>query len=817
MHSPLTGAVFHSEAVSGPPTGPAMSASTKAVFLSYASQDVVAALRICAALRAAGVEVWFDQDALVGGDAWDGKIRGQIGSCVLFTPVISAHTQARPEGYFRLEWKLAAQRTHMISERTAFLLPVVIDATRDAEADVPAEFRAVQWTKLPGGETSAAFVARVQTLLGGTAVEAGRPRPAQRDEGVAAPTNQATMGRRVPAAAWAAVGLALVASLAVFFVLRNDEPSNAGAGTRPPTAEISAPDPRPHLPRPADQPMVDQKSIAVLPFENMSDDKENTAFFADGMHEDILTNLANIRDLRVISRTSVMNYRGTKKKIPEIARELGVTYILEGSVRRAGSTVRITGQLIRAANDEHLWAKSYDRELTPKEVFSIQAALATEIAGALQAVISPETKKILDRLPTETLAAYDLYLKARPLYRGNPSGQNKREPLLLAAVGLDPTFAAAWAELAVNHGFVFRDQERTPARLAMADAALARAVRLAPDEPETNRARGYLAYLGHRDWARATAEFEKIIRLQPNNAEAIFDLASMQKRQGRWLESVANHRKALQLDPGSSDIAYDLGTVLGAGRRWDEVLAEIQRGWARLPETSETKQLGLSAFLVQPTFSATGSTKAVDDWLAGLTPAQLESSSVIFLRTWRAIVRSDYPEWQRLDQLGATSTDDDGVRGPQQTEEVIAAAFTMAAHGDLAGARLRLVNHPAEVRSKLAREPTSDRLWGRLARIEVLLGNQTEALRAAKKAVELMPESLDARDGPWHSHTLAVVYAWTGDKDRALAELTRLLRVPFGYIGSVHDLRVDPAFAPLRGDPRFEALLKDPKNVAPLF
>ena len=134
MHSPLTGAVFHSEAVSGPPTRPAMSASTKAVFLSYASQDVVAALRICAALRAAGVEVWFDQDALVGGDAWDGKIRGQIGSCVLFTPVISAHTQARPEGYFRLEWKLAAQRTHMISERTAFLLPVVIDATRDAEA-----------------------------------------------------------------------------------------------------------------------------------------------------------------------------------------------------------------------------------------------------------------------------------------------------------------------------------------------------------------------------------------------------------------------------------------------------------------------------------------------------------------------------------------------------------------------------------------------------------------------------------------------------------------------------------------------------------
>ena len=200
------------------------------------------------------------------------------------------------------------------------------------------------------------------------------------------------------------------------------QPTSPAQPSPAPAQPPPTPQPQTRDPRPSDQPIVDQKSIAVLPFENMSDDKENTAFFADGMHEDILTNLANIRDLRVISRTSVMNYRGTKKKIPEIARELGVTYILEGSVRRAGSTVRITGQLIRAANDEHLWAKSYDRELTPKEVFSIQAALATEIAGALQAVISPETKKILDRLPTETLAAYDLYLKPRKSLRAKQAG-----------------------------------------------------------------------------------------------------------------------------------------------------------------------------------------------------------------------------------------------------------------------------------------------------------------------------------------------------------------------------------------------------------
>ncbi|MSU49414.1 MAG: TIR domain-containing protein [Opitutus sp.] len=784
-----------------------MSESTKAVFLSYASQDVAAALRICATLRAAGVEVWFDQDALVGGDAWDQKIRGQVSACALFVPVISANTQARKEGYFRLEWHLAEQRSLLIAKGEPFIVPVTIDATSERGAVVPEAFLAVQWTRLPGGETNAAFVARVQKLLGGPSAPVATSAPGSAQSSAPAQA----VGSGLPR--WVGVALGVVVLALIGYVVTR--PGAKDATTAPKsvaetkTLPVAVPAP---VPLPAD------KSIAVLPFENMSDDKENTAFFADGMHEDILTHLANIGDLRVISRTSVMDYRGTKKKIPEIARELGVTYILEGSVRRAGSTVRITGQLIRAANDEHLWAKSYDRELTPKEVFSIQAALATEIAGALKAAISPETKKLLDRLPTENLAAYDLYLKARPMIRGTPSGQNKREPLLLAAVGLDPTFAAAWAELAVNQGFVFRDQERTPARLAQADAALARAVRLAPDAPETRLAHGYLAYLGRRDWARATAEFEKIVRLQPNHADAIFGLATIQKRQGRWLESVANHRKALQLDPGSTFIAVDLGLVLAAGRRWNEALAAHQRWVAMGSEKSGPELLPGRAFVVRRSFSATGSTKAVDDWLAGLTPAQPESSSVISLRTWRASVRSDYPEWQRLDQLTATSTDDDdGILRPRQTADVIAKALIIAAHGDLAGARHRLGNLPADGRSKLEREPTNDTLWNEQALMEALLGHKTEALRAARKAMELMPESLDAWSGIRHGRTLAIVFAWTGDEDRAFAKLTRLLRVPVGYEGSVHDLRVDAAFAPLRGDPRFEALLIDPKNNAPLF
>lgn len=783
--------------MSSPTPDSTASPAPPAVFLSYAHEDAPAAQRIAEALRGFGVEVWFDQNELRGGDTWDPKIRKQIRDCTLFLAVVSASTQARREGYFRREWRLAVERTQDMAEGVPFLVPVVIDDTAESQALVPAEFLRVQWTRLPGGLPSPAFVEQIKRLLAPTAVmDVGRPRPIPRPEGVAPPARQPA-GRRVPAAAW--VAAIVVIGLAATWIATRQSPSPAA---------------QPGLDSPAAAAAKADKSIAVLPFENLSDDKDNTAFFADGMHEDILTNLANIRDLRVVSRTSVMEYRGTKKKIPQIARELGVAYILEGSVRRAGSTVRITGQLIRAANDEHLWAKSYDRELTPKEVFSIQAALATEIAGALQAAISPETKKLLERLPTENLAAYDLFLKARALMRSLPSGQDKRAPLLQAAVELDPTFALAWAELAINHGYVFRDQDRTPARLALADAALARAVRLAPDAPDTVMARGYLAYLGHRDWPRATAEFERIIRLQPSNAEAIQGLATIQKRQGRWLDCVANIRKALQLDPGSLSTVIELTLMLAAGRRWDEAIAVYHRPGA---DPSERWRLLRQASLVRTTFSATGSTKAADDWLAGLTPAQLDDPWVISLRKWRANARDDYGEWQRLDALRSPDRDDGEVVFSRGVREAIDAAMVIAAHGDRAGARLRLGKFPADVRANLERDPANANLWSDQALMAAVLGQKTEALQAASKAVELMPESLDVWAGPTYRRTLAVVHAWVGDKDRALAELTHLLRVPTPTLGSVHDLRVEAAFAPLRGDPRFEALLKDPKHIQPLF
>ncbi|MBI4622047.1 MAG: protein kinase [Verrucomicrobia bacterium] len=552
------------------------------------------------------------------------------------------------------------------------------------------------------------------------------------------------------------------------------------------------------------------KSIAVLPFENQSDDKDNTAFFSDGMHEDILTNLVNISELRVVSRTSVMQYRGTTKKIRQIASELGVAYILEGSVRRAGNQVRITGQLIRAATDEHLWARSYDRELTPKEVFAIQAALSTEIVGALQAAISPETKKLLERRPTENLAAYDLYLKSRASGRESDGTTRKaREKLLQDAVDLDPNFAEAWGELAAVHAAeVHFGVDTTPRRLAQADAAIARAVRLAPDSPEIIRLLGVYASDAYHDFPRAAAQFEKVIRLQPNNSDAICNLGEVQRRQGRWLESVGSLRKAAELDPGNTGFANNLASNLEAGRRWDDALAVRRRVVSLRPD-----RVKLQAGLVQLAFSATGSTREADDWLARLDPAQLESPRIISLRKYWAGMKGDYAEWNRLDGIQPYFDEDDTPHWDQATN----AAMMLAAHGDMARARARLGNFPAELRSALELEPANRKLWTFLSLMEALLGQKEEAQRDARKAVELMPEALNANIGCWASRNLAIVYAWTDDKDRAISELTRLFRIPFFWDMNVHFLRADAAYFPLRGDPRFEALLKDPKNHAPLF
>ncbi len=763
--------------------------ASKAVFLSYASQDAPAVERIAEALRAAGVEVWFDKDELVGGDAWDAKIRKQIKECALFVPVISAATQARTEGYFRLEWRLADQRTHLMAKGRPFLLPVVIDGTRDAEAQVPDSFTEVQWTRLPGGETPPAFCARVAKLLGSDVAGVADPGPAS--------PRSATIRRRSYAWVWAAAAVLLIAAAGTFQWLRRPAAvapenllQNAAATSIPP----SAPQPGP-------------KSVAVLPFTNMSEEKDS-GFFADGMHEDILTNLALVRDLRVVSRTSVMEYRGTTKKIREIARELGVAYILEGSVRRLGDKVRVTGQLIRAATDEHVWAKRYDRDLT--DIFAIQSELSQAIASALSAALSPQEKSLMEQRPTANLAAYDLYLKGRVYFRGTnlDLSRAQAEAALTEAVKLDPGFADAWGYLARAHASaIFVDEDNSPERLAKAKAAIDTAVRLAPNAPVVVEMLGSYYYYGYRDYGRAAEQYQRLLLIRPNSSEAFAQLGYIMRRQARWTEALANLRHAVELDPRNTRFISELGAMLLEFRHYDEAVSVLRLA----AEIAPDDPFSVSQVAVVPVLSR-GSSKEYQQWFAGLKETP-ENANL-----WRYFYRSmpriygDWPEAVKRDQAYPYLDPFDSQFHWQRDQEMIVGVLGTK---DLAAVRVRAEKLIPQHVALLEAQPANATLWGYLALLHAFVGHGAEALRCAHKAVELIPESVDAVLGPKQRATLAQVYAWTGDKDRALAEVARLLRTPFGL--NVNTIRIEPLWLPLRGEPRFEALLADPKNNAPLF
>ncbi len=753
------------------------------IFLSYAREDTEAARRIADALRGFGIEVWFDQNELRGGDTWDAKIRGQIRACALFMPVISARTQQRTEGYFRREWKIAVERTHDMADGVPFIVPVVIDATAESAALVPEQFMRVQWTRLAGGMPTPEFVTQTKRLL----------EPRRTAEVAASPTASPApaIPSKTPLFAIAMVAVIAIGA-AAFFALRpaaKEKPLAAEPVSAPVAAKIS------------------DKSIAVLPFANMSDEKD-TGFFADGVHEDLLTNLALIRDLKVVSRTTVVQYRDSKKSLRQIGEELGVAYILEGSVRRSGNKVRVTGQLINARTDEHVWAKSYDRDLT--DVFAIQAALATEIAGALEAALTPQTQKLLERRPTENPVSYDSYLQGRASRnrdRNTKTGLDKQEALYQLAVQQDPKFAAAWGELAVTHALnVFWNYDHTPARLAQADAAIAQAVRLAPESPDVIQALGTYAYYAYRDYARATEQYKKLARMKPNDPTAFSSLGLIQRRQGRWTESLSNLWKAYQLEQANFNYARNLVSSLELVRRWDEAIAVQRRLVALLPD--DLPDLFRLHLLL---FDATGSWKESEDWFAQLSPEQQNTPRVIAWRKGRANRMDDMIEYKRLDQLQPYFDTD----GRPRSEQAVFSALAYFVHGDVAAAQARLGGFPAEVQATLQLQPANNNLWAGLALIELILGQKEAALAHARKCTELMPESLDAFDSARFSEFLANDYLLDGDKERALAEYTRLLHRP-SYV-NVHYLQTERLYAPLRADPRFQALINDPKNNAPLY
>jgi TolB-like protein/Tfp pilus assembly protein PilF len=763
----------------------------KAVFLSYSRDDAASARRIAEALRASGVEVWFDENELRGGDAWDAKIRRQIGECSLFLPLISRNTEARNKGYFRLEWKLAVDQTYLHAAGVPFLAPVVIDDMPEKGTVVPAEFLRVQWMRLPGALPTPDFVAQIQRLL--AAPVAGSDAKA-----AAAPllaTSPVPPGRRPSAIAACAAALVIVAAGFGWFWLKRpgtqEEPAT-------PAAQLEARSPA----------TVDGKSIAVLPFTNMSEDKD-TGFFADGVHEDLLTTLALVPELKVVSRTSVLQYRGTTKTIRQIGQELGVAYVLEGSVRRSGNKVRVTGQLINSRSDEHVWAKNYDRDLT--DVFSIQTALSQEIAAALSAAISPQTRQLLDRRPTQSAQAYDFYLRGRDVRNRSPSGAaapvREAAAFFKSAVTEDPTFAAAWGELADAYALqAFWEIDASAENLARGDAAIAKAVSLSPRDPEVMRSQGTYAYYAYRDYARATAVYEQIARLQPNDPTVFESIGLIQRRQGRDAEALINLRRAAELDPANVSYIRSIIQSLGHARRNDgELLALLKRKVELMPG-----QLHEEWALAETVAAMTGSLQEEEAFLAKLSAEERESPRGLWYRKQAAYDRADWSEFLRLDRIQ-----------PEFDEEVepaydaLSAAAVYWKNGDPAGVAARLGEFPGRFRAQIKQEPSNPKLYSILAGMEALLGHAGEGERLAQKAMEMMPSSRDAIDAPNYVYASAWVAAAAGDDRRAIQVLTRLLQAPSSF--TVFSINNDAIFWKLHGNPEYEAMLKDPKCRGPLF
>jgi TolB-like protein/Tfp pilus assembly protein PilF len=545
-----------------------MTEPSKTVFLSYASQDAEAARHICDALQSAGVEVWFDQSELRGGDVWDRQIRKHIHDCALFVPIISSTTQARLEGYFRREWKLAVDRTHDMADGKPFLVPIVIDDTKDHEAEVPESFRAVQWTRLPGGETPPAFVDRVSRLLS----------PAQSRASTIAGSSLPTSGDGTPSrdlarASWrsqpAALLVSAVAILAGGYVAIDRFILSQRVAESGPAAASAVQSVAPT------QSTIPEKSIAVLPFVDMSE-KKDQEYFSDGLSEELIDHLAHSPDLKVIARTSSFQFKGKNEDVRTIAGKLGVANLLEGSVRTSGHAVRITAQLIRASDGTHLWSQSYDRQLS--DIFKVQDEIAGTVVEALKATLTGGTADSAGR--ERNIEAYNLLLKGNFFYeRSHPGDYGQAIEQYKHALDLDPNYSLAWAKLAR----VYIVQANTP-ELSVSDAeskardALQRALSIDPNLAVAHRWLGRI-YLNFRwDWTAAKREFERAIVLDPNGPDgdsARGDLLIMTAviTTGRFDDIIRQLSQELARNPLDTSELFTLGWILFYGGHLEEAAA----------------------------------------------------------------------------------------------------------------------------------------------------------------------------------------------------------------------------------------------------
>ena len=477
---------------------PAVTEPSRAVFISYASQDAEPAQRICEALRAAGIEVWFDQSELRGGDAWDRQIRKQIHDCALFVAIISAHSDARHEGYFRREWRLAVERSGDMAEDVAFVLPVVVDDTPDATARVPDRFREVQWSRLPDGQTSPAFVERVQRLL--------------------APASK---------------------------IVRSSPASAASAAT-----QRTSPNPI--------RGASTQKAIAVLPLANMSADPENE-YFSDGITEDIINALAKVPGIQVASRTSSFAFKGKEVDLRQIGDKLGVTSVLSGSVRKVGNRIRIVAQFVSVESGYHIWSETYNRQL--EDVFAIQDEISRAIVDALKLQLvenradlaTPTTNIDAYNLYLKGRFFFNKYTEP---------GLRRALDFFQQALMRDPGFGRAFAGIADCWADLGDDWVAPDDAYPRAKAAATRALEYDPNLADAMTSLGKVLCWYEWDFAAAARQLERAVSVNPSHAEAHYVLGSTLPAIGRLDEAIEEMRKAMTLDPLCAQFSRWLGRFL---------------------------------------------------------------------------------------------------------------------------------------------------------------------------------------------------------------------------------------------------------------
>jgi TolB-like protein/Tfp pilus assembly protein PilF len=788
-----------------------MTESSKAVFLSYASRDAEAARRICEALRAAGIEVWFDQSELRGGDVWDQKIRQQIHDCTLFIPVISAHTDERTEGYFRLEWKLAVDRSHLMADDAAFLFPVVIDDTRDTAARVPEKFRAVQWTRLPGGAAPPEFCQRVSAVLAGTA----RPARAQADP-VAFPGRPSRRGPLI-----AGIAALLVAAIAVFaWLTMSLAPKVALTPQKVPASPAT---------------LIPEHSIAVLPFTDLSA-RSDQEYFSDGLAEALLNLLSKVPGMQVAARTSAFSFRGRDVDVPSIGRQLLVAHVLEGSVRKVGNHVRVTAQLVRTSDDYPIWSETYDRELG--DVFRMQDEIAAAVFKALKvrllASAAPRS------LGTQNSDAYLVFLQGRAKMATQRLADTRAaETDFERTLKLDPNYGPAYVELATAKlqlaEFEFQANRETTFNSAVEESKLLieRGLALDPNDPQAYVERGYLRAFS--DLSGAEQDYRRAIKLNPSSARGYDGLAAVLYQDPRRRdEALAMLVHARRLDP--LEPKYDVlrAEILDWGRsnikEADALLSEVvahhplyQPAWVRLADVRRTAGHYAEAIMYDEQALKLDPLSEwarriliwnyidVGDLIAARQVADQAPHPLPIHRIQFLIHDAD---WRRAAEVTYASLADGTLSAASEGQGVFALRMEARRTRDFESARAvfeRICGVTWSGSGVPTIPPQLGFAYGCVALGDMLIaGGRRERgerlLRGSLADMDYVAHDLK-RGEVWYVIDRATALALLGERKAALAALRKAVNT--GYINTWELLPIEPAFDAFRGDAEFQTILRD--------